>query len=331
MCKDFTKEFATKLYGKIGAEELDVVLKELYVFSTNYNIEEKTRELIPYGGYLPECYKSYFITKQINGIKESSLIQYDNCLKDFFAYVNKALKEIETNDIRAYLHYLETTRKCQKCTLDSRRLIINGFFEWCTTEEYINTNPCKKISSIKFEPKIRQPLSDLELERVRYACECVRDKALLEFLYSTGCRVSEVVNLNISDINFESGEVIVFCKGEKYRTVFLNARVRILLEKYLQSRNDTNEALFVSLRKPHQRIKKSAMELILRKLGEKAGIERNIFPHLIRHTTATTSLNRGMDVTEVKEMLGHKKIETTMIYAKVSKINLKQNHQKFIV
>lgn len=331
MCKDFTTEFATKLYGKLGSEELDLVLKELYVFASNYNIEEKVTEIVPYNGYLPECYKKFFISKQINGVKKTSLESYNECLKDFFRYTNKSLNEIQTDDIRAFLYYLENVRKVSKCTQDCRRLILNSFFGWCKNEGYISTNPCAKINRIRFEPNIRQPLSNIELERVRYACDNLRDKTLLEFFYSTGCRVQEVVNLNVTDINFEKNEVIVYGKGGKYRTVFLNAKAIVLLEKYIESRQDDNPALFVSLRKPYQRIKKGAMERIIRNIGYKAGIDRNIFPHLIRHTTATTALNRGMDVTEVKEMLGHKKIETTMIYAKVSQINLKQNHERYIV
>lgn len=328
---NFANEFITKLYGKLDQKELEIILNELYVFSSNYDIKEKSTDITLYNDFIPQFYNTFFVSKQINGIKTSTLEIYNNCLKDFFAYVNKPIQNIATDDIRKYLYYLENVKKISKRTLDQRRLIINSFFEWSTNEEYIPINPCKKITRIKFEEKSRVPLTDIEMEKIRYACKNLRDKTLLEFLYSTGCRVQEVVNLNINDLDLKKKEVVVFGKGSQYRTVYLNARVLVLLEKYLSSRYDDNPALFVSLRKPHQRIKKGCIEKIIKTIGMDSEIGRNIFPHLIRHTTATNALNRGMDVTEVKEMLGHKKIETTMIYAKISNVNLKQHHEKFIV
>lgn len=330
--QDFAMNFASSLQGKLPPEDVNVVLRELNNYSATFDIQRRNIKIFqPYQPHLPDCYNRYFIAKQINGVQNSSLSAYDECLQDFFKYVNKPLNEIDVEDIRSYLHYLETVRNLSKRTLDGRRLIINGFLEWCKNEQIIESNQCRRIAPIKYNSKPRQPLTDMELEEIRYACKRLRDKAILEFFYSTGCRVSEVVALNKQDINFATGEVMVFGKGGTYRIVYLNARVVVLLRKYLESRTDCNDALFVACREPYQRLKKSAMESILRNLGHDADIGRNVFPHLIRHTTATDALGRGMDVTEVKEMLGHKKLETTMIYAKPSQVNLKHNHRKYIV
>lgn len=226
---------------------------------------------------------------------------------------------------------VQTQRGISNRSLDARRTVINAFFEWCCNEEYINRNPCRNIKKIKYEEKERKPLSSIELEELRNACVTLRDKALFELLYSTGCRVSEVVNLNKADVNFETKEVVLFGKGNKHRISYINARAEIALKNYLNSRNDDNKALFVSDRKPHKRLSKFGIEKRIGQLGELAGIERRIFPHLIRHTTATDGLNRGMGVEEVQAILGHENIATTMIYAKVSKNNVKLHHTKCIV
>lgn len=174
-------------------------------------------------------------------------------------------------------------------------------------------------------------MTAIELEQLRNACATTRDKAMVEFLYSTGCRVTEIVNINKSDVNFETKEVVLFGKGNKHRTSYLNARAELALKNYLDSRDDDNDALFVSDRHPHNRLKKNAIEKRIGQLGKIAQIERKIFPHLIRHTTATNGLNRGMKVEEVQKMLGHENISTTMIYAKVAENTVKLNHTKCIV
>lgn len=192
-------------------------------------------------------------------------------------------------------------------------------------------NPCRQISPIRYEEKPREPLNGIEMELVRYACENQRERAIIETFYSTGCRVTELSNLNICDIDFNTGEVHLFGKGKKHRTSYVNAKSEVALKKYLETRNDSNVALFVSQRKPHQRLKKNAIESIVRQIGERSGINRRLFPHLIRHTTATDAIDRGMDATELQKLLGHADLETTMIYAKISQENVKRSHKKYIV
>ena len=328
----FVKEFISKLDGKVDNDQLKTVLHELEIFVSNFDIKNRNTEIIPYdNNYIPNVYKVYYVSKKIEGMSPKSLDLYDLYLKDFFFMVQKKIEEITTNDIRLYLYTIQKQRNIGNRSLDSRRLILNAFFQWCTDEGYITKNICKCISPIKFEVKERQPLNDIELELVRDACNDARDKAIIEILYSTGCRVTELENLKISDVNLTTREVHLFGKGNKHRTSYLNARSKVALEKYLASRSDDCESLIVTKRKPCRVLRKSGIENIVRNIGKRSGINRPLYPHLLRHTTATDALDRGMNVAEVQKMLGHQKLDTTMIYAKASQENVKHNHKKYIV
>lgn len=331
MREQFVSEFVASVSNDFDEEVLKKIFEKLTVFVNGYEIKPIETSIALYTDYMPECYQTYFVTRKIEGMSMKSLKMYDLYLKDFFRQVNKPMGKITTNDIRVYLYKVQTQRGISNRSLDARRTVINAFFEWACNEEYVNRNPCRNIKKIKYEEKERKPLSSIELEELRNACTTLRDKALFELLYSTGCRVSEVVNLNKADVNFEAKEVVLFGKGNKHRTSYINARAELALKNYLNSRNDDNEALFVSDRKPHNRLSKFGIEKRIGQLGKLAGIERKVFPYLIRHTTATDGLNRGMGVEEVQAILGHENIATTMIYAKVSKNNVKSHHSKCIV
>lgn len=236
-----------------------------------------------------------------------------------------------TNDIRAYLYNYQQVNQVSNRYMDGKRLVINTFLEWCRDEGYINKNPCKKIHPIKYEIKPIEPLSGIELELIRDACKTYRERAIIETLYSTGCRVTELTRLTRSDIDFQKGEVYLFGKGNKHRISYINARAEVALKKYLFSRDDDNPALFVSERKPYNALKKTSIECIVRKIGERSGIGRRVYPHLIRHTTATDALQRGMDVFDLQKIFGHEKLNTTMIYVKLCQENVKYSHKKYIV
>ena len=331
MNEQFVNEFVASVSSNFDEDTLRKIFKKLTVFVNGYEIKPVETSVALYVDYIPECYQTYFVTRKIEGMSMKSLEMYDLYLKDFFRQVHKPFKAITTNDIRVYLYNVQTQRGISNRSLDCIRTVINAFFEWCCNEEYINRNPCRNIKKIKFEEKERKPLSAIELEELRNACTSIRDKALVEFMYSTGCRVSEVVNMNKTDVNFENKEVVLFGKGNKHRTAYLNAKAELALKSYLEIRTDDNKALFVSDRKPHKRLSKFGIEKRIGQLGELAGIERRVFPHLIRHTTASDGLNRGMGIEEVQAILGHESIATTMIYAKVSKNNVKLHHTKCIV
>ena len=327
----FAKEFVTKLDGKVSDEELRLILQELEIFIGDFEIKRRTTDVANYVPFLPECYKIYFVSKKIEGLSIDSLKTYDFALRKFFEATNKKLTDITTNDIRLYLYEFQRINGAKDVYLDSIRIIIHGFMEWCAQERYIERNPCKPIGRIRFEQKPREPLTNVEMEILRYECGDWRERAIVEVLYSTGCRVSELSNLDKTDVNFDTKEVHLFGKGKKHRISYLNARAEVTLRKYLEARVDSNPALFVTKRKPHSRLTKSGIEDIIRQLGYKCKFGRNIYPHLIRHTTATDALNRGMNVVELQHILGHEKLDTTMIYAKISQEHIKYSHSRFIV
>lgn len=331
MRERFVKTFMTKLIGEISDDALKIVYQKLMVFVSDYEIAPRNTEIVPYEGYLPECYEIFFATRKIEGLSIRTLELYNMVLHDFFFQVNKNLREITTNDIRIYLYKTQETRKISNCTLDNRRVIIQTFLEWAANEGYIGSNPCRNIKAIKYERAQRKPLSGMEMEKLRNSCVTVRDKAMIEVLYSTGCRVTELERLDITDVDFEKKEVYLFGKGDKHRTSYLNVRAELALKNYLETREDENPALFVSERAPHGRLKKPAIEKRVRQLGQMSKIGRRVYPHLIRHTTATDGLDRGMPIEEVQQILGHVNISTTMVYAQVSRTNVKRNHCRCIV
>lgn len=332
--ENFANEFVSKLDGKISDEALRTVLQELQVFTSNYDISQRETHVVPYQSNVPDCYRVYMVAKKIEGMSPESMKTYNFYLTDFFEHINRPFEQVTTNDIRIYLYETQKRTGISNRTLDGKRLVINTFMDWCWKEGYIPNNPCASIKPIKFEEKPREPLSSMELEIVRDACENYRDKAMIELFYSTGCRLSEMVNLKISDIDFASKEVHLFGKGSKHRTSYLNAKAEYMLKKYFElerPKDSISDSVFVIFRKPYNGMQKGSIYARVKAIQKRSGIERSLFPHLLRHTMATTALNRGMNVAEVKEILGHEKLDTTMIYAKISHDSVKFNHKRYIV
>ena len=332
--ENFANEFISKLDGKIPDEALRTVLQELQVFASNYDINQRETHVVPYQSNIPDCYRVYMVAKKIEGMSPESMKTYNFYLTDFFEHINRPFEQVTTNDIRIYLYETQKRTGISNRTLDGKRLVINTFMDWCWKEGYIPNNPCASIKPIKFEENPREPLSNMELEIVRDACENYRDKAMIELFYSTGCRLSEMVNLKISDIDFTSKEVHLFGKGSKHRTSYLNAKAEYMLKKYFElerPKESISDSVFVIFRKPYNEMHKESIYARVKAIQKRSGIERSLFPHLLRHTMATDALNRGMNVSEVKEILGHEKLDTTMIYAKISHDSVKFNHKRYIV
>lgn len=292
-----------------------------------YNQEESTGLIVAeYDRY--KLLKIFIASKKMEGCTEETLKAYSREVKKLLDYFeNKKVEDITTNDIRFYIMSYQQSRNIKKTSLDNMRRYYSTFFSWLESEDYIQKSPMRKIKVIKSEKTIKNPLSDEELEILKNNTTHIRDIAIIEFLYSTGVRVSELTRLNISDIDFLNKECIVFGKGQKERTVFLTEKAIYYLKKYLRSRKDKNPALFVHKKSPHNRLNKCGVECCIRSIGRKCNVE--VHPHKFRRTIATKVLNRGMPIQDVKEMLGHEQIGTTMIYCKVSKEEVKYAHQKY--
>lgn len=305
------------------------IIKILWAFdkaSQNYSITHKSTDLITLEG-MPEAVKWFLASKAVENCSEKTLRQYKYKLFNFFTTVQKQLDTINTNDIRLYLYWYKTNHNVSNHTLDHTRLVLNGFFAWCIKNDVLTKNPMEKIEKIKFQQPQRTPLTSYELELLRWNCTAPREKALIDILFSTGCRVSECAAIQLSDINWEERSIIIqHGKGDKQRMVYFNAEAELSLRKYLETRNDDCEGLFVSTRKPIHSIQAHALENIVKAVGERAGIKA--FPHKIRHTFATYGLNGGMSLDKLQKLLGHAKPETTLIYAKLDQVELQHEHRR---
>lgn len=299
---------------------------------SEYEVEKRKTEIILYGSDIPETVEIYIVSKKISGLSDKTLYLYLMVLTDFFRTVQKKPEKVTVGDIRIYLYKYQKEHGISNRTLDGRRTIICGYFNWMAAEEYICRNPAVSIEPIKYEKKHKKAMSQLDLEKVRSSCETKREKAIVEMLYSTGCRVTELERLNISDINFETKEVILFGKGDKHRVSYLNAKAEVALKEYLNERSDSNQALFVYDRRPYGRLKKSGIEFMIRKMMQRtSGVTTHVTPHVFRHTTATTALDRGMSIVDVSRLLGHRRLDTTMEYITANSYSVKSNHQNYVI
>lgn len=320
------------LNNYVDSETLKMIDQKIDIILSNYDVCLHKNEVVPYTFEVPETVKIYLVTKKISGLSMKSLYLYNIVLTDFFETVRKEQEKITANDIKVYLYRYQEKTGITNRTLDLRRTIICTYFGWLASEEYISKNPALNITPIKYERKHKKPMSQLDLEKVRSACKTNREKAIVEMLYSTGCRVSELEHLNISDVNFETKEVMLFGKGDKHRVSYLNAKAEISLRNYLKERTDNDEALFVYDKKPYSRLKKSGIELIIKNIVNRTnGVNVHVTPHVFRHTTASVSLERGMNIVEVSKLLGHSKVETTMEYITTDSCSLKSNHKNCVV
>lgn len=273
--------------------------------------------------------ESFISSKQIEGCSDRTIKYYKEIIDKFNDSFDKSIKKITTEEIRSYLSNYKEMSTCGSTTIDNIRRVLSSFFSWLEDEDYIIKSPIRRIHRIKTPTTVKEVLTDENLEKLRDECENIRDLSLIELLISTGMRVGELVNLNISNLNFEDRSCIVLGKGNKEREVYFDAKTKLHLKEYISKRNDTNDALFVSLREPHQRLSISGIELIVRNLGVNTNINK-VHPHKFRRTLATMAIDKGMPVEQVQKLLGHVKIETTMHYAMVNQSNVKISHRKYI-
>lgn len=276
-----------------------------------------------------ELLELFLSAKRVEGCSEKTLRYYETSIHRLFDTVEEHVTHMQTEDLRKYLSDYQQKSQCSKANIDNIRRILSSFFTWLEDENYILKSPVRRIHKIRSNKTVKETYSDEALETMRDQCGCLRDLAIIDLLASTGMRVGELVRLNRDDIDFENRECVVFGKGSKERPVYFDARTKIHLKNYLDSRADDNPALFVSLLGPYKRLEISGVEIRLRKLGRKLGITR-VHPHKFRRTLATRAIDKGMPIEQVQRLLGHAKIDTTMQYAMVNQNNVKISHQKYI-
>ena len=273
--------------------------------------------------------EKYFAAKRAEGCSEKSLKYYKATLTKALSTIDKNAEEIITDELRNYLTNYQKLHSSSKVTIDNIRRILSSFFNWLEDEDYIIKSPVRRIHKVKVSATVKETYSDEELEKLRDSCTQIRDLALIDFLASTGMRVGELVLLNRNDINFQERECVVFGKGNKERIAYFDARAKLHLQNYLDTRDDNNPALFVSLYGKNTRLTIGGVESRLKKLGKKIGIDR-VYPHKFRRTLATTAIDKGMPIEQLQQLLGHKKIDTTLHYAMVKQQNVKLAHRKYI-
>lgn len=331
--------FKAGLFEKIPVEYINDITDILAITLENYDVIEKERSLILFDDSDVEILKKFVLAKAVEGLSHNSLTFYCTALNLFFKAANKKIVDITAEDVRVYLAKKKIA-KCSDKTLNNYRRVLNSFFGWCVEEGILDQTPMLRIKNIREAKKIERPLTDEQLEKVRYCAQTKREKAIIEFLFSTGCRLAEMVDLNISDIDFEKGETIVRGKGNKFRTVYLSQRAIFALRDYIDERSDNNPALFVNdtqllkgglanyIGEKTQRLNRGGIGSLCKKWSKKVGFR--VHPHLFRKTVATSALRKGMAIDQVQKMLGHSDIKTTTIYAQTLEDDVKTAHSKYV-
>lgn len=304
-------------------QKLEEVLEHslfMYEISSKYTeTEDDSQKLID----------AFVYAKRIEGCSEKTLKYYRTTIETMTEAIDKGVRHMQTDDLRAYLTEYQEKHGSSRVTIDNIRRILSSFFSWLEDEDHILKSPVRRIHKVKTATNIKETYTDEELEKMRDNCTELRDLAIVDMLASTGMRIGEMVLLNKADINFNERECVVFGKGDKERVVYFDARTKIHLQNYIDGRTDDDPALFVTLRAPHERIKIGGIESRLREIGKALEIEK-VHPHKFRRTLATLAIDKGMPIEQLQQLLGHKRIDTTLQYAMVKQSNVKLAHKKYI-
>ena len=335
MYEQLKNEFMLQLVESTDMSDVQIkeIIRHLDIVAYDYNVSRKETSIVVYNQELPYLAKIFIVSKKVEGFSDGTLYNYTRYLNLFFFAVQKSPEQVCANDIRVYLYKYQEERKISNRSLNKGRDCLASFYKWMYVEGYIEKDPMIAIKQIKYEKKERKPITQIELEYLRRSCETKKQVAILEVLYSTGCRVGELAILKKSDIDWHEKTVHLFGKGRKHRVSFLNAKAEVALKEYLASRKDDNEYLFVSDRKPYNQMHASGIQKIIREMAERSGsgVQNKVTPHVIRHTTATRMYENNTDIGTIQSVLGHSNINTTMIYAHNSFDNIKSAHKKSVV
>lgn len=321
-------EVLRRMQAVLRENQLQELQNVLQMVFANCSLSEETGICLVEDSWVVDL-EDFLMSKALEGKSPETVRRYRYELSRLLSYINKGVQSITDADVSRYMRAYKRIRRISNQTLKNVRAVYSSFFSWLRDRDRIRKNPMVLVEDIKVEKTLKKPYSDEERERMLRECTTLRDKAMLEFLYSTAVRVSELARLNRNDIHFGSRDLIVFGKGAKERRVYLNERTNMYLKEYLSSRTDENEALFVSLKSPHERLTKSGIEDIIRRLGRSAGVEK-AHPHRFRRTALTNALNRGMPIQEAMILAGHAKPETTMGYCTVDQESVQYHHKKYL-
>lgn len=337
MVEKILEQIVNEMSPHLTDAQLEHLSNVLYVNFHGLEVQKHCTELTASGLDGDEAKIRMFVaSKKAVNRQDNTLKQYTREIFNMLNFLGKRLEDITGMDLRYYYGVMREQRGIKMSTMQTRLHYLSSFWDFLITEEMVHTNPVKKVGLLKLEKTIKKPFSAAELEALRVNCIMLRDRALVEFLYSTGVRVSELVSLTVGDIEMGKQELVVYGKGSKERKTYLTDGAKFYLTRYLASRCEdgktiedlAEEPLFVTLDYPHNRLTVAGVQYMLRQLGRRANI-KNVHPHRFRRTIATDLLNRGMPIEQVKEFLGHDKLDTTMIYCSVKEASVQASHKKY--
>lgn len=312
------------LYGNVFDQAL--VRRTIEEILYDYSIDVKETALAVVDN-MSDMILLYLATRKTEGLAKKTLEGYGRTLGRFARYMRKNVEDISAMDIRMYLAN-RSKEDLKNTTLANDTDVLRGFFNWLEDEEYINKSPMRKIKTVKVEKRLREALSKEEFEVLRTGAKTLRQKALLELLYSTGCRLEEVEKMKKTDIDWQRLQIRVIGKGDKERIVYINATCQVHLRKYLMSRLDDCDSVLVTERAPIKFMGRRAIQREIDKIMVQSGLNKNVYPHLIRHTMATHLLNAGIDLNVLQEILGHDSPDTTLVYASIDNKSIEHEYRK---
>lgn len=332
-----SQEAIVKILGKLSLRvpqiQVDLPLQldiKRDIEEVLYNFQVTSKETALVTSDLEGKINYFLATKELEGLSKLTINNYRYTLNKLALFFNKPLISITVPDIKMFLYSLTDNRQAN--TLNTLMTPVKLFFQWCQNEEFIVKNPCASIKPVKEPKRVRQPLSIENVELLRDSLTDIREKALFEFFISTGCRLSEVINTKISDIDFNRKSLLVIGKGDKQRRVYFTERCKRALINYLDSRSDTCEYLFIRDKSPLTKLGSRGVQDIVNKMKKAANLPKEIkvTPHIFRHTFATMALNAGMKIDIVQHLLGHDDPSTTQIYAKLLETNVEHTYKQLV-
>ena len=324
MSTEIVQTIMVRMSNILNEEQLEV-LHSVLNSSLLMFVEDQVRNSVSD----EDLISSFLSAKRVEGCSEKTLGYYRSTLNTVLSKMGIPARQVATNDIRRYLADYQERGSVSKVTIDNIRRILSSFYSWLEDEDFILKSPVRRIKKVKVSKVVKEVYTDESLEVMRDSCDTLRDLAMIDLLSSTGMRVGELVNLDRADIDFQNRECVVLGKGDKERLVYFDARTKVHLHNYLESRTDDNQALFVTLNQPYNRLKISGVEKRLRELGRRLQIDK-VHPHKFRRTLATRAIDKGMPIEQVQRLLGHQKIDTTLEYAMVNQNNVKMSHRRYI-